>query len=253
VSRPVWIAAAALAGAAGIAWLTPAYLAWSSLPAETTRFGVDLVLSGIRPIWPLGFRAESAQLRARDAGIQLGGLRAVWSGGSGVLGTAQLASGTLELRTSLGGGSGLLFARAIPLQALEALRKQGIALRGQVTAVASWDRDVRFSARVDGGSVTWLGGILGARTKHISILGEWRADEQLTRIDQLEAFGPSFDLTGSGEISAQGELELQLEVQRVDDRLVRALRVLGIPPPRQYPARYALVGPWQRARLELLE
>jgi hypothetical protein len=32
---------------------------------------------------------------------------------------------------------------------------------------------------------------------------------------------------------------------------VRALRVLGISPPPAFPAHYALVGPYNRARLEL--
>jgi hypothetical protein len=249
----VWIGLATLAGAALIAWLAPAYFAWSALPQETDRFGVELELLGVRPIWPLGFRAESARLRSSDASIPLAELRTVWSGGRGVVGTAQVGTGSLELRTSLGASSGLLFARSVPLEAMELLRKKGIALRGQVTGVASWERDLRFSARVNGGSVTWLGGILGARTNHIAVLGEWSAAEQVTNIERLEAFGPSFDLTGSGQISAQGDLEIELQIQRVEDRLLRALRVLGIRPPRQYPARYALVGPWQRARLELLE
>jgi len=45
---------------------------------------------------------------------------------------------------------------------------------------------------------------------------------------------------------------MRIEVRRLEPRMLRALQIAGIALPTEFPARYALVGPWYRARLELL-
>jgi hypothetical protein len=251
VKRGAWIGGGAGAGLALCAWLGPAVLAWSSLAEQSRRFGVDVELSGIRPIWPLGFRADAAAVHTPDASLELAELRTEWRP-SGLLGTARLGAGRLELRSSLRARSALLFARGVPIESMELTHAKGVALRGSLTGVASWESHLRFSARIRGASVTWLGGLLRAPLEHVAVLGEWIPEEQRTRIEELEAFGASFNLTGSGEISALGELRLRLEVQRVEERLLRALPWIGLPVPERFPARYLLVGPWPHPHLERL-
>jgi hypothetical protein len=252
VSRRAWVTvASALAGAALLAWLAPALLAAPALAGQARSRGIDVDWGGLRPAWPLGFRAASATVRTPDASLALSELRALL-GRSSLLATAQIGPGSLELQSSLHASSGRLFLRSVPLEAIELRRVRGVELRGRVSGAASWESDLRFSGRAEAVLVRWLGGILSTRVDHLAVLGEWQRAQQRTRIEQLEAVGPSFALTGSGEVSDLGELALQLEVQRVDERLLRSFRLLGLPPPERFPARYALVGPWQRPRLEPL-
>lgn len=251
MSRRLAIAGAAAASAALLLWLAPALIAGSALPGQARSRGIELEWDGVRPLWPLGFGAGKATVRTPDAALAVSELRTLL-GRTGLLATARVEPGEVELQSALDGTSGLLFLRRVPLEALELRNARGVELRGRVTGVASWTSDLRFSGRAEAVNVRWLGGIVGARIEHLSVLGEWLRSQQRTRIERLEAFGPSFDLTGSGEVSDAGELALQLELQRADERLLRGLRLLGIEPPERFPARYALVGSWQRPRLEPL-
>jgi len=165
-------------------------MAPEALRKRAAEFGAELELAELAPAWPLGIHAERAELRRPEFSLAIGPLRSIWSGlGGGILSTAQLGSGALELRTDLEGNAGALFASQVPLEAIELRALEGAELRGKLSGAASWLPELRFSTRVAHAQLRLLGGLIVVRADHVSLLGRWGREDGVAHIEELLAIG----------------------------------------------------------------
>ena len=201
-----------LLGAA--AWLAPTIGAWL-VSHYALPDGVALAVSGARPVLPFGVRARELSVARGEDTIALAEPRLSWGPKQGVKLVAGLAGGQLRGGASTFGENAFLRFADV---SLDALPQDGVTLAGSADAV------VRFSDRVR--AEIWVGpGTLKTEQpiaytlpfRQVALASE-RA-EGAWDIGALEVTGPPLTLSGTGQVGADGALDLKLRVHQLKEPL----------------------------------
>ncbi len=248
MSRSIPRGLALLTGSAAL-WLVPATVGPELLAYLARGYGVELRFEAPRPIWPLG-------LRARRVEVESSGLRASLDAAHlalrlrGVVGSAHLGSGTVNLRLGWT-GTGSVRLEGIELGALIPRDTAPLPLAGRLDGAARSGGSSRsFSAWITNGAVLLgpqdrgrvpFGLLIAEAVEQASSPGRWSI-----RVLHLE--GPALTLEGSGAILPGERLRVRLEISAMNDLVRTALARVGLPT-RPLPVRLALQGTVSNPRL----
>src|SRR5262245_62147994 len=137
----------------GAAWLAPMGAARFLLPSIAAAFDVTVDLRGLRPEWPLGIRAQRADLSYQGHAVRLEDVSAAWDPASYAI-HARVGSGHIDARLAHSRDAALVFLDDVPLEAFALPGRAGaLELSGRASGALRFREGVEVSLHVSDGSL----------------------------------------------------------------------------------------------------
>ncbi len=226
VLRGIVLAAGVLA--AGL-WIAPALL----LPGVVARLlasdGVEYEFDGVRPALPWGMTAAKVVVARADGTVEFTEVSArVRSSGVRVEGS--VGAGTLLLSTrELTLRGALIRAQALPLEAFAAVLPGALGLHGTVDGVYRFEERDSLEATVRRGAVALRSPLQMEIPFMQLVVTAAREDDGGWRVGYADLRGPPLSGSAQGRISADGALELDIEISRLEEPALSAFTMAGLP------------------------
>ncbi len=205
--------------AVGLWWL-PALAVQLAGPARLEPLGVQAELTGVRPQGLLGFHIASMTLQERSQPLRLGDVsaRLDWLGWSL---DGRIGDGHFELRSRHDARLGLAYFQRLPIEPLLGFVEGSLPplrARGDASGALRWSQGVELSAHlVDAQLDLPILGLLDLASVDLLLA---LAEDGSADIARLAASGEVGELEAVGTVRPSGELALEVNLLRLEPRLV---------------------------------
>lgn len=209
-------------------WSLPTLAAYFMLPYAPPDSQLWIDARVLFPSFPIGIRAQQLHLRHGSAEIEATDVHLYWTP-AGLRATAKLGGGSLRGRSEPAMASGFVQLSGVALEALPIDQLTPLALRGSADGVVHYNGQISGQFWVQDGtlsSAALAGFGLGFRMLLVQATQE---SDGGWRIEAIQMQGPPLTLNASGRVREDGELAVDLELQRVEEPVRGFLRMLNVP------------------------
>jgi hypothetical protein len=212
-----------------VLWLAPALL----LPRILTRLaeaeGFGLELEGVRPALPFGVAVERAVVMRGGAKIEITPLAARMLL-SGLRLEGSIGRGTVLLRTDgLTLRGGLIRVQSFPLERLDSVVTGAFKLRGSADGVYRFGTRETVEATLSRGALILRAPVAMELPFAQLVISAGREDDGTWRVDFADLRGPPLSGSARGQIGAQGQLALRVEISQLDELARTAFSMAHLP------------------------